>query len=520
MKTMHATRPILSAASSSTGAVLTLRGIGKSYAGIPALAGVDLDVRAGEGVGLIGQNGAGKSTLIKIISGAEAPDSGSIAISGEPVRFHSPAAAQSAGIHTIYQELSVVPQLTVAENVFLSDLPRRAGAVHWGRVRRTAADILGSLGFDIDVDARVQDLPLSQRQAIEIAKAVHGRARVILLDEPTATLPPPDVEKLFSLLKSLKRRGVAVIYISHRLDEVYEICDRITVLRDGKHIATELAAEVSADEAVRLMIGDRLAGGMLDQAGHGVHARLNTSRAAENAPPALEVAGLTDDGTLHDISLTVRPGEIVAVTGLVGSGQSELAACIFGSRPRRRGTISVLGKQVPARSPRASIAAGLGWVPEERKRQGLVLGMSIAENFTMSDLSVASRFGMVSRRSERKVGQSMATTLGVKASGVGQSVGTLSGGNQQKVVFGKWLLARTRVLLLSEPTRGIDVAAKEEIYREMRRFLDAGGSILVLSSEIDEALMCDRIYVLGRGRIVAELAHDDVDTDHLVSLLR
>ncbi|GAA1567450.1 sugar ABC transporter ATP-binding protein [Dactylosporangium maewongense] len=500
--------------------VLSLREISKSYTGVPALSGVNLDVHAGEAIGLMGQNGAGKSTLVKIVSGAQGPSAGTIAMGGRAVRFQRPADAQAAGIHTIYQELSVVPQLTAAENIFLSDLPRRGGAVNWAKLRREARDALGSLGFDIDVEMRVRDLTLAERQAVEIAKVVHHKAKVVLLDEPTATLPTPDVDKLLTILRGLKADGVSILYISHRLDEVYDICDRVTVLRDGRQITTASTQELTADEAVRQMIGDKLLGGMVGQVGGGAHRRLNPNAVAGNQPPALEVRSVSDESILRDISLTVMPGEAVAVTGLLGSGQSELAACIFGSRSRTAGDVYVNGRKLSSRSPRATIRAGLGWLPEERKVQGLVLGMSVAQNLTVTDLNQVSKLGFLRRRVEQRLAKKLSSTLAIKTRGVDQPVGTLSGGNQQKVVFGKWLLAGSRVLILSEPTRGIDVAAKEEIYREMRNFLAEGGSILVSSSEIDEALMCDRIYVLGRGRVVGEFSHDDIEHDRLVSLLR
>ncbi|NMR21697.1 sugar ABC transporter ATP-binding protein [Cellulomonas fimi] len=493
----------------------------KSYAGVVALTGVDLDVRAGEAVGLLGQNGAGKSTLVKIISGAEQPSAGSVEISGERVRLSSPAVARASGVHTIYQELSVVPQLTVAENVFLSDLPRRGPSVDWRELRRAARETLRDLGFEIDVTRRVRDLPLAQRQAIEIAKAVHSEAKIVLLDEPTAALPQPDAKKLFALLRRLKSEGVSIIYVSHRLDEVYDICDRITILRDGRQIATRPASSVHQDDAVRLMIGDKLVGGMLGQAASEKQPRINPRGAGFTAgAPALEVHALSDGALLENISLRVMPGEAVAVTGLVGSGQAELAACIFGGRPRSSGEVLVDGKPLAPGSPRRSIASGLGWLPEERKLQGLVLSMSVAENLTLASLRSVGMWGRLRRRLEQTLAETMAANLRIKTRGVAQRVGDLSGGNQQKVVFGKWLLARSRVLIVSEPTRGVDVGAKEEIYREMTAFLAGGGSMLVSSSEIDEALMCDRIYVLSRGRIVAELAHDDTDPDELVSFLR
>ncbi|MDQ1620298.1 MAG: ribose transport system ATP-binding protein [Actinomycetota bacterium] len=500
-------------------AALSLRGVSKTYAGVRALSGVDLDVHAGEALGLLGQNGAGKSTLVKIVSGAEPASSGRVLVSGTPMRFNSPADSQAAGIYTIYQELSVVPQLSVAENIYLSDLPRRRGRVDWKVLRAKARETLGTLGFDIDVEKRVRDLPLAQQQAIEIAKAVHHKSKVVLLDEPTATLPQRDVAKLFEILRSLKAAGVSIVYISHRLDEVYELCDRVTVLRDGQHIATQPTSELSQDDAVRLMVGDRLASGLVGQVATGGSNRINLNSPRSERAPALEVAELSDDGVLHNVSITVMPGEAVAVAGLVGSGQSELAACIFGSRPRVSGRVLVDGKDLPTGSPQAAIRAGVGWLPEERKHQGLVLNMPVAANLTMANLRRVASLGLLRLRAEERLSDELVRTLSIKA-GPGQKVGSLSGGNQQKVVFGKWLTAMSTTLILSEPTRGIDIAAKEEIYREVRKFLDKGGSVLVISSEIDEALMCDRVYVIARGTIVGQFRHDDIERDQLLSLLR
>lgn len=500
--------------------VLGLRGVSKHYAGVDALAGIDLDLRAGEVLGLLGQNGAGKSTLVKIMSGAEKPSSGSMEIDGHPVDLHNPADARRAGISTIYQELSVIPQLTVAENIFVADLPKRGGMVNWAKARRAAQEILESLGFPMNVSVPVGTLPLAQQQVVEIAKAVHHRAKVLLLDEPTATLPNRDVAKLFELLRRLRSADVSIVYISHRLDEVYEICDRVAVLRDGRHIATQPIDAITADDAVRLMIGDRLVGSLVGQLAGGGHARINTTQVQADARPVLEVRDLEDGRAVRKVSLTVQPGEAVAVTGLVGAGQSELAACIFGARPHLAGHILVDGRRRQINGPGDAIRAGIGWLPEDRKHQGLVLNMPVSSNVTMASIGRITRSGFLSRRSERRLTAQMVDSLGIKTSSDGQAVGSLSGGNQQKVVFGKWLLTDTRILICSEPTRGIDVVAKQEIYREIRNFLARGGAVLVLSSEIDEALMCDRVYVMGRGEVVAEFDHEDADPDQMMALLR
>lgn len=512
--------PHVDGAGGTADVTLSLRGISKSFPGVQALADVDLDLYAGECHAVLGQNGAGKSTLVKIVSGAQRASTGTIALGSVPLDIHSPAQAQAAGIYTIYQEMSLVQGLSVAENVYLSDLPKRGGVVNWSALRRSAQEALHGIGFSIDVEKPVRALSVAERQAVEIAKALHHKAKVLLLDEPTATLPAPDVKKLFEVLRRLKGAGVSILYISHRLDEVYEICERMTILRDGRHITTQAVSVIMPDEAVRFMVGDRLTGGLVGQLGAGGRRRINTQKVDPTARPVLDVRGLSDQNLLRDVSLTVRPGEVVAVAGLVGSGQSELAGCLFGATPRASGEILVDGVEKSVRSPGAAVKAGLGLLPEERKTQGLVLGMSLAANVTMASLGRVARAGFLRRRSENALAQRTVESFGVRATGVDQKVGTLSGGNQQKVVFSKWLVANAKVLIFSEPTRGIDVAAKEEIYSAMRGYLEDGGSALVISSELDEALMCDRIYILSRGRVVAEFDHDDVEHDRIVSLLR
>jgi ABC-type sugar transport system ATPase subunit len=509
------------AANAAARGSLTLRGIRRGFPGVQALDGVDLELRAGECHGLLGQNGAGKSTLVKIMSGADTPDAGTIHLDGRELRFSRPADAQAAGIFTIYQEMSLVSNLTVAENVYLSDLPRRrSGVIDWGRVRTAAAETLESLGFDIDVDKPVRALPVAERQAVEIAKAVHHNARVLLLDEPTATLPKPDVEKLFDVVRRLKAADVSVLYISHRMDEVYAICDRLTALRDGRRVTTERVEDISEDDAVRAMVGDRLVGGLVGQHGSGQRRRINPGRADQNATPILEARAISDENLLSDVSLRIQPGEAVAVAGLVGSGQSQLAACLFGSRARTSGQLLVEGKPVDIRSPRGAIRAGIGLVPEDRKTQGLVLDMTLTPNISMASLGRVSRMGLLRGRKEHKLAETMMERLDVQPRRTSHKAGNLSGGNQQKVVFAKWLSAGAKLMIFSEPTRGVDVAAKEGIYRAIGEFLEQGGSALILSSEIDEALMCDRIYVLARGRIAGEFNHDGIDPDRLLALLR
>jgi ribose transport system ATP-binding protein len=392
--------------------------------------------------------------------------------------------------------------------------------VNWAALRRAARSTLMGLGFDVDVDRAVRSLPVGTQQAIEIAKAIHHQSKLVLFDEPTATLPKPDVAKLFSLMRQLRDSGVGILYISHRLDEIYDICDRIVVLRDGQQVATHPISEVTPDQAVKLMLGDRLTGSLVGQQGHGQHRRINPSPPPPDAAAALDVRQLSDGKVLHSVSLTVKAGEAVAVTGLVGSGQSELGACLFGARRVSSGQIRAFGREVSVKSPRAAIRAGLAWVPEERKSQGLVLGMSVSANLALASIAKTARHGLLFSRAERRAAEQSVSALGIKTPSVGQKVGALSGGNQQKVVLGKWLLADSKIMVASEPTRGVDVAAKDDIYGEIRKFLRLGGSVLILTAELDEALLCDRVYVISQGRIAGEFEHNQIDSDRLVSMLR
>ncbi|MCO4273289.1 sugar ABC transporter ATP-binding protein [Pseudarthrobacter sp. HLT3-5] len=510
---------------------LTLRGISKKYADVQVLTDIDLDVRAGEAVGLLGQNGAGKSTLIKIISGVEKPSQGLIFLDGAPADFRSTHEAQNAGIATIHQEIILVPQMSVAENLCLSNLPHKGAVLDRRALYQEARNAITALGFDIDVRSPADTLTAAQKQVVLIAKALRQKAKILLLDEPTATLPAPDVAKLFELLRKLKQEGTGIIYISHRIDEMYEICDHIMVLRDGKHVMTEKAASFPRQDAVRKMLGsdpvsslepsqDPSLEPLLEPSQKWNFARAKGERHPDGAHPAFEVLNLSDPELLDNVTLRVRPGESIAVTGLVGSGQSELAACLFGDRKFSSGHVYVDGKKLRSVHPRALIAAGVGWVPDDRKTQGLVLNMDLSENFSMANLRMIAPHGWLQRKLEKRIADKAIKTLKVKCQGSGQQVGRLSGGNQQKVVVGKWLTAKAKVLLLSEPTRGIDVAAREDIYKEINAFLDAGGSVIVFSSEIEEALMCHRIYVMGNGAVVAEFDQHDTDLNQVMSLLR
>ncbi|MFC7849688.1 sugar ABC transporter ATP-binding protein [Arthrobacter sp. NPDC057388] len=489
---------------------LELEGITKSYPGVKALKGVSFSVGRGSIHALAGQNGAGKSTLVKILSGAESQDSGSIRLGGELQRFRDPMDAQQAGIHTIYQELSLVPSLSVAENIFLGQLPLRSGAaVDWQRMQAQARIALDRVGFDLDVRRPVGSYSTAEQQAVELAKALHKDARVLLLDEPTSTLPMPDVERLFTVLRSLSEQGVTLLYISHRMDELFSLCDAVTVLRDGVNAADLKTASSKPADVVTAMVGKSLEGSIADAALRGERSPRLGPGPRENV--ILSTRDLSEQGYVDGVSLELREGEVLGLSGLIGSGQSELAGLIAGARKRTSGEISVDGQVVEFRAPRDAIRRGIGLLPQDRKAAGFIPDMGVAGNITLASLPQFSRLSVIQSRRERSVAADMVDRLGMKVSGVTQPLKTLSGGTQQKAILARWLVRQSRILVCDEPTRGVDVGAKEDMYELIREFAQAGGTVVVASSEITEAMMCDRVLVMARGRVVAELDHDDID---------
>jgi ribose transport system ATP-binding protein len=489
---------------------LELDGIRKGYLGVQALRGVSLQVRHGEIHALAGQNGAGKSTLVKMLSGAETPDAGTIRLGGAVQRFRTPLDAQTAGIHTIYQELSLVPSLSVAENIVLGRLPRRGGmAVDWSRMRAAARDALDRVGFDLDVRRPVASFSTAEQQAVELAKALHKDARVLLLDEPTSALPLPDVDKLFAVLRGLSAQGVTLLFISHRMDEIYSLCDAVTVLRDGADTAHLRTADSAPSDVVTAMVGKSLEGSIADAALRGDRSPRLGSGARESI--VLSVRGLGEEGRVEGIDFDLREGEVLGITGLIGSGQSELAGLVAGARRRTSGVIEVGGRRAELGHPRDAIRRGIGFLPQDRKHSGFVPAMGVAGNITLASMPMFSRLGVIDSRRERAVASDMVQRLGMKVSGVGQPMQTLSGGTQQKAILARWLVRDAKVLVCDEPTRGVDVGAKEDMYELLREFARAGGSVIIASSEITEATMCDRVLVMSRGRVVADLDHDDID---------
>jgi ABC-type sugar transport system ATPase subunit len=474
--------------------ILKLEGISKSFPGVRALSDVSFDVRAGEVHALLGENGAGKSTMIKIMSGVYRPDAGTVLLDGKPVRFESPQEAQDAGIATIYQELLLFPELTVAENIFMGHAPRGRFGIDWKATREKARDLLASLDIgDLDVSALVGTLSVGNRQRVEIAKALSHNARVLIMDEPTAALTEHDVERLFGIVRLLRSRGVSVVYISHRLEEVFLLADRVTVLRDGEFVATKPVSETSKPDLIEMMVGRKI-----DQLFPKIEVPLGDV--------VLELQSVSRRPTTHAVSFALRAGEILGIAGLVGSGRSELAEVIFGMTPAESGTILVAGAPVRITSPTIAKRLGIAYVPEDRGRQGLIRPMPINENISLANLGRVSRATFIDRKAEDALARDSVERFHIRAAGIGQIVGKLSGGNQQKVGLSKWLATEPRILIMDEPTRGIDVGAKAEIHRLMGAFAKRGMAILMISSELPEVLgMSDRVLVMRAGRVVAEV---------------
>jgi rhamnose transport system ATP-binding protein len=478
---------------------LRLDGIIKSFPGVRALKNVSFDIAAGEVHALLGENGAGKSTLIKVMSGVYAPDAGSISVDGTLVTLDGPHAARTRGIATIYQELLLFPELTVAENIFAGHAPRtRLGGLDWRAMRREAKKLLESLDIhDLDVNEVVGTLSVGNRQRVEILRALSQDARVLIMDEPTAALAEHDVQRLFEVVRRLRARGVGVVYISHRMEEIFLLADRVTVLRDGDYVGTRRVAETDVGELVQMMVGRRI---------ESLFPKIEVAIGA----PVLEVRDLVRLPTTRGVSFVVRAGEILGLAGLVGSGRSELAQAIFGVLPAHSGDILLGGERVRVDSPATGRALGIAYVPEDRGTQGLVRPMTVRENVSLSVLRRLAHGGFIDRDAERRLADEAVEKFSIRTAGIEQIVAKLSGGNQQKIVLAKWLAAKPRLLILDEPTRGIDVGAKAEIHRLMGELAGQGLAVLMISSELPEVLgMSDRVLVMREGRFVAEFSRAD-----------
>ncbi|MCW2940979.1 MAG: transporter ATP-binding protein [Actinomycetia bacterium] len=491
--------------SEARGEILRVNGLRKTFPGVVALDGVDFDLRPGEVHVLLGENGAGKSTLIKMLSGAYQPDDGRIMVDDRETSIRSAQDAQRLGIATIYQEFNLVPQLTVAENLFLGRPPKRFGLVDKRRMTADARELLDRVGVDADPGQQIGTLGIARMQMVEIAKALSLDARVLIMDEPTAVLTTTEVEKLFAIVRQLRDQGVSIVFITHHLEEIPQIGDRVTVLRDGKSVA-EVPADTPQEELVRLMVG------------RSIEQQYPRERSSQG-PPLLEVRGLTRRGVFENVSFEVHAGEVVGIAGLVGAGRTEVARAIFGADGYDQGNVLVEGARLRGGDVHAAMEAGLGLVPEDRKGQGLVLGADVQENLGLVTLGRASHGGLVDRAGQRKRAAGIAERLNVRMSGLRQEVRTLSGGNQQKVVIGKWLLADAKVLILDEPTRGIDVGAKVEIYQLVNSLTASGHAVLMISSDLPEVLgMSDRVLVMARGRLAGELDAAEATQDSVMAL--
>jgi ribose transport system ATP-binding protein len=487
--------------------LLTVNGMTKRYPGVTALDDIDLRVAAGEVHVLVGENGAGKSTLVRCLAGVEQPDSGQLTFGGRAYRPMSAAAALRAGVRVVHQELSLLPALTVAENLSLEKIPARGGVIDRAEMRRRAGELLDRVGLAVSPDAPLERLGVAQMQLVEIARALGGRCRLLVLDEPTASLTSSEVSTLFGLLHDLTATGVSVIYISHHLTEIFEIGDRVSVLRNGRRVSTTAVADVAAAELVRMMVGRDL------------HAEFPPVTAKAPGRELLRVTDLRVAPASPPVSLSVRAGEVVGIAGLVGSGRTEVMRAIFGADRPASGSVKVGDRSLRLGRPRDAVRAGVSFVTEDRKAQGLVLDLSLAANVTLASIARFGRHGALRRGAEERETRDQIARLRIRTTGPRQIVRTLSGGNQQKAILARWLVAATDVLLVDEPTRGIDVGARYEIHQMLLDLAAAGKGLLVVSSDLHELLgICNRLIVFSRSRIVGEVDRADFDAERILNL--
>ena len=477
----------------------------KSFGAVKALENGSITLYGGEAHALLGENGAGKSTLVKILGGVYRADSGTLTLDGEPADFGGPSEAQAAGVAIIYQEPSLFPDLTVAENIFMGRQPRgRSRAIERSTMEREAREIFAGLGVALDPSRIARGLSVADQQIVEIAKALSFDARVLVMDEPTAALTTVEVLRLFDVITTLRERGAAVLFISHRLEEVFACCQRVTIMRDGRFVRTAPVGDLTIDTIIRSMVGRDLDA-------------LFPKTGTAPGDVVLAVDGLSSEGVFSDISFTVRKGEIVALAGLVGAGRTEVARAVFGIDKRTAGTVRLDGVALPNGSPGAAMAAGMALVPEDRRQQGLVMDMGIDQNIALASLTRLRRLGLIRRGDERSLARTWAARLQLKFGRIQNSVSTLSGGNQQKAVLGKWLAREPRLLIIDEPTRGIDVGTKAEVHRILDGLVADGMAVLMISSELPEVLgMADRVLVLREGRLTAELTRAEADENTIM----
>jgi inositol transport system ATP-binding protein len=497
--------------------LLRMTGISKSFPGVLALSGVDLTVAPGEIHALLGENGAGKSTLLKILAGAQPPDAGTIELAGAPVVFDSPHAAQKLGIATIYQEFTLAPSMMICENVFIGREPGSRVFVNWRRMAEDTRALTRRLGLDADPMIPVRELSVAEQQMVEIARALSMSSRLIVMDEPTSALSRAEVEKLFRIIRDLKAEGISIIFVTHRLEEVFEICDSYTVLRDGKFVGSGKVAETTIDGIIRMMVGRE------------VNALFSHRTDVTAGDVALAVEGLSRRGSardpsatvLADVSLHVRRGEILGIAGLVGAGRTEMARAVFGADPFDAGRILVDGQPVAISSPQEAIRHGIGLVPEDRKQQALFLSLAIRTNLSMAALGRLTKWGFfVDEARESRLVEEYRKALSIRMASPEQIVANLSGGNQQKVVLARWLALQPKVLIVDEPTRGIDVGAKVDVHNLLFDMARSGIAVIAISSELPEVLaISDRIVTMREGRVTGEIARDRADQETLMSMM-
>jgi len=484
-------------------AVLVARGITKSFPGVLALDNVDFDVRSGEVTALLGENGAGKSTLIKMMAGFYAPDSGEITVDGA-VLHADPSSAHHIGVATIHQDAHLVPAMSVAENIMLGRWPTRYGWLQMKRQREKAAAALARVAPHLNPSTPAGRLSSADQQLVEIARAISEDSRVLIMDEPTTSLSPPEIDRLFAVVEDLKSKGMSIVFVSHWLDEVFRIADRVTVLRDGRLVGSRPISELDHDKVIRMMVGREVRDTVISKRPVG--------------DVVVRVSNLSRENVLSNISFEVRAGEIVGMSGLVGAGRSELASCIFGIDPYDSGSVEIGGEAIRPNDPKAAIEAGIGLVPEDRRRQALVGLMSVKSNVTLSLLDRISSFGFLNMAREREIADREIKALAVKTPSSNTRVSTLSGGNQQKVVLARWLARKPKLLILDEPTKGIDVGAKSEISELILRLAEGGMAILLISSELPEILtLTDRVLVMRSGRISASLTREEATSETIMS---
>ncbi len=485
--------------------IFQLQHVSKSFGGVHALKDVHFEIYPGEVHALLGENGAGKSTLIKIITGVHQPDTGELFLDGQPIRFANTHEAQEHGVAAIYQEPSLFPDLDVAENILVGRQPMRRAGVDWKRMYQEASGVLRRLGLPLDPRTKARDLSVAHSQVVEIARALSINAKILIMDEPTSSLTLGEVEELFAIVRQLRQAGTAIVFISHRLEELFVLVDRVTILRDGAYVGTRAMADVTTEELIRMMVGRTLN-------------ELFPKQAVAAGDVILEVERLGVQGSFSDVSFQLRRGEILGVAGLIGAGRTNVARALFGTEPATAGTIKLDGKVVTITNPDTAMALGIGYVPEDRKEHGLVQQMSIANNITLPVLSNFATMGWLDEGRERRAATADAQKLEVKMTGVEQLVGQLSGGNQQKVVLAKWLGTQPRVLILDEPTRGIDVGTKAAVHALMSSLAAQGMAILMISSELPEILgMSDRILVMREGRMTGHFSRAEATQEKIMS---